>query len=1267
MRGRADLSFSQLSSLNNSNSSNNNINNNNNKMPSPPIAVAFLMFTADMRRIVGVEDAPWCWPTWQSRVKSLTAPWVEPAEGATHIFGWTQNQIRDAKAYVDEFCKKPVSQRLTFARTKGDDYHEARDLLQRSLVKAWDETWGLPHLIRTTLTAMGKGRTALLSEHGDRQLPPIEMADLMAVKEHIAFELFGAEGMKKNSRNKPIIQVLELMNNWFYQIWRGITMKVKRDRAAMEKLEVETAALLKKFEGEGRNPATFRAYLKKSKMLMRYYQDFGDKPSIEAIEEHRTKLDNIRKALAMKEDGTAEEDIKLSSALRASLVWLSTQAQHDSISDEVCEQIHSLANDEFELPALDLASVSLNEWESGVEAWEKLQVSELYRYLGLDEEKPLPFFNKYIDLADSRDAWAHPALVEADEGNPNRILLRPHWHQLVGMCKMLDCLFDGKPVLLMDGVGLGKTLQVVGVIAILAYYRTVKKEKGVFPGAFAERLFQEGDNIPELPSMIVVPPSLRQQVETELHRYLTRGVFDIMLYEGTVVSRSGYWEHTWDRSVLNECHRILLATAPAITSDGSNALVYNTLSPHIPPTRTGMLMDTIYQKDWLLAVVDEMHCARNMSRTFWSVWGLQIQSRGVIGMTATPVMSKIRDLWHIGRMLGIDGFDEQDEYVEMNKESSRALRADRRVREVNIEAFVHGEADGNAVGNVDEVNLKWMRKMRRLFQGYIVRRSEESRNCDGKPLMDLKQYQLVILELELSGREKEEVEARLAGLGDLHTARADGEAFYLGIRRAVVHPDFFTTRENQLRFDTLEDWQSNSSTKLDVMAKVVQWHLTMDKRSPMKTVDGVLVDGDATLLDNPDGLPRDKIVVFSMMVVNTRIISQVLNVHGIKHVSIHGSLSLAKRTALIEQFKASDENGPRVLIISSVGTTGLNLAWANILLCIDVPWSWQELGQMIGRLWRLPQKKEVIVYQLVALGTADVFLSDNSFGKGRMLEAFQKASPKLLALLGGEDQEPLGNEDDDSEDDVEDTSTVKKKGKGKSQPKKATRTKKGSSVVSSVDKGEGSSAMTKAPVPRPRKKTTVVNKPEGSATAQASTLAEASTTEQAPVPSLSAKGKGKEKARETEEDEEDEEDEEEDQPPAATHTGSEVQAGQASPQHQQEQSQREEDQDGGVPQAEQPGQAASRSEREDEPAPSPSEPLSSSPSSEDVNMQSPSPPPAPRAPLSTSSTRSNGRVARATSKNVRYHESSESDVPMARKRSRGQGRGRAGPKGRGRR
>lgn len=150
----------------------------------------------------------------------------------------------------------------------------------------------------------------------------------------------------------------------------------------------------------------------------------------------------------------------------------------------------------------------------------------------------------------------------------------------------------------------------------------------------------------------------------------------------------------------------------------------------------------------------------------------------------------------------------------------------------------------------------------------------------------------------------------------------------------MVHPDFYTDREKKLRFETIEEWQNNSSTKLNAMVNLIQWHQDMDKRPPMKSANGVLIEGDAALLDNPDDLPRDKIIIFSMMVINTRVISQVLNVYGIKHLSIHGSLSLRRRSALIEKFKASDANGPRVLIISSVGTTGLNLAWANILICI---------------------------------------------------------------------------------------------------------------------------------------------------------------------------------------------------------------------------------------------------------------------------------------------------------------------------------------------
>lgn len=51
---------------------------------------------------------------------------------------------------------------------------------------------------------------------------------------------------------------------------------------------------------------------------------------------------------------------------------------------------------------------------------------------------------------------------------------------------MLERAFEGEPVLLMDGLGLGKTLQVLGVITCLAWYREYYERKKAFPGHFGE-------------------------------------------------------------------------------------------------------------------------------------------------------------------------------------------------------------------------------------------------------------------------------------------------------------------------------------------------------------------------------------------------------------------------------------------------------------------------------------------------------------------------------------------------------------------------------------------------------------------------------------------------------------------------------------------------------------------------------------------------------------------------------------------------------------
>jgi superfamily II DNA/RNA helicase len=56
----------------------------------------------------------------------------------------------------------------------------------------------------------------------------------------------------------------------------------------------------------------------------------------------------------------------------------------------------------------------------------------------------------------------------------------------------------------------------------------------------------------------------------------------------------------------------------------------------------------------------------------------------------------------------------------------------------------------------------------------------------------------------------------------------------------------------------------------------------------------------------------------------------VLKLYGVDSLSINGSISFDKRDAIIQEFYRHD--GPRVLIFSRVGSSGLNLANADCVI-----------------------------------------------------------------------------------------------------------------------------------------------------------------------------------------------------------------------------------------------------------------------------------------------------------------------------------------------
>ncbi|KIN93226.1 hypothetical protein M404DRAFT_74152, partial [Pisolithus tinctorius Marx 270] len=132
---------------------------------------------------------------------------------------------------------------------------------------------------------------------------------------------------------------------------------------------------------------------------------------------------------------------------------------------------------------LDLDDRIDAEWREGVEALSKVTEEQLWRKLGFPDRQ-LPFFQRWTDPDDLIDPWSEEGKAWLANMPDKREPLQPRWHQLVGIYRMLERAFEGKPVLLMDGVGLGKTLQVLGTIACIAYYRRAFTLKGLFPGDF---------------------------------------------------------------------------------------------------------------------------------------------------------------------------------------------------------------------------------------------------------------------------------------------------------------------------------------------------------------------------------------------------------------------------------------------------------------------------------------------------------------------------------------------------------------------------------------------------------------------------------------------------------------------------------------------------------------------------------------------------------------------------------------------------------------
>ena len=159
-----------------------------------------------------------------------------------------------------------------------------------------------------------------------------------------------------------------------------------------------------------------------------------------------------------------------------------------------------------------------------------------------------------------------------------------------------------------------------------------------------------------------------------------------------------------------------------------------------------------------------------------------------------------------------------------------------------------------------------------------------------------------------------------------------------------------------------------------------------------KTRYDTKVDECVNIISDIISAEGEKVVVFSQWERMTRLIAMELDKKEIGYEYLHGGVASAKRKDLVDNFTNLPTS--RVFLSTDAGSTGLNLQAASTIINIDLPWNPAVLEQRIGRIYRLGQKNNIQVINLV---------SSNSFEEGMLDKLRFKTSMFEGVLDAGED------------------------------------------------------------------------------------------------------------------------------------------------------------------------------------------------------------------------------------------------------------------------
>ncbi|KAG2150754.1 uncharacterized protein EDB93DRAFT_1103448 [Suillus bovinus] len=790
---------------------------------------------------------PWSNPVWQSVTHVLGEPWVYD-RGEDVTVAATYYDAQAVEAFINN-CKMAEEPAEYYAVKRQDNNHEGHCLWNTWVKNSWAK-WNINKLVNEIFKDSGcaphnfMARLNYKITDDVKQIVSIKLADV----------LFGDDAFTNGSfLALPIVMFVSTV---LVSTWSRYRKAIKRQANSINK---KTQKVEEQWLSAGTNlravimaanakptMASIRTYMKKLETLVTLLSVFKDQDTAKNLDARHEQV-NVMLAAAKKDPAKAESIGRLPKPLWDVLDKLATKQE--------------------------------------VKELELLIETTLTAMVPLDGDEVVIDFTEDMDRRSDSDAaidpWSEGGQRWLDDPTSPAQILSPWWHQLVGILRLIDRFLDGKPVMLMDGVGVGKTMQAVGLIACLAHYKEHYRKHKKFPEKFSQ-----------MHAMIV---TLQHNIATrgqhhwmsEIQRYLRRAMFDVLPYTGKYTARSQWWTMAWSKCQQPPIRHIILVTTNGAHDDAA----------------------TVFIKG-------------NMDRPL-----------------------------DYGSAARLPQFKDIVQLKNMNQELAATQRRDHKVqREVGVEgSMLRGILVGthNPEAAQEEylpAMKQWIGRMREWFSPAVILCTIDSTDNSGNRILGLPSYHDHSLKVKLLDWEMENL--RSIARGYIHDCPIIGMSknFYVDFRRSILHPHMNPTDERSwTKPKSLEEWNDSptKSTKLDVLAKLLKYHLESDGHQPLAMDESgcSLIPNLAFKAGNTHPDEPDRIVVFSAFVTSNQAIVDILDLHSIHALELNGQTPMKKCKDILDDFR------------SSAATKE------------DTLWLEQDDLQLCGRIYRHPQAKEGTMHE----------------------------------------------------------------------------------------------------------------------------------------------------------------------------------------------------------------------------------------------------------------------------------------------------------------